>query len=92
MVTHLQRLFAGSGFIARRDIAGIVLNRRGLALFSPPPGFYFGKAGKVSPLKVLCERFGRIAFGHSELSRTVQAWEAAAAEGTRALTQILEVI
>jgi spermidine dehydrogenase len=92
IITHMQRLFGSAGFDAKRDIAGIVLNRWGHALFSPPPGFYFGKDGKPSPLKVLRERFGRIAFGHSELNGTGQAWDTAAAEGKRALMQILEVL
>lgn len=92
IVGHLERLFGSAGFNARRDIAGIVLNRWGHALFSPPPGFFFGKDGKPSPLQVLRERFGRIAFGHSELHGSSQSWPGAAAEGKRALTQILEVL
>jgi len=92
IIAHMQRLFAGAGFNARRDIAGIVLNRWGHALFSPPPGFFFGKDGKPSPLKILRERFGRIAFGHSELNGTTQAWETGAAEGKRAISQILAVL
>jgi spermidine dehydrogenase len=92
ILAQMQRLFSGAGFNARRDIAGIVLNRWGHALFSPPPGFFFGKDGKPSHLKVLREAFGRIAFGHSELNGTSQAWETAAAEGRRAMTQILNVI
>jgi len=89
IITHMQRLFGETGFDPRRDIAGIVLNRWGHALFAPPPGFFFGKNGKPSPQKVLRERFGRIAFGHSELSGN-QAWTNAVAEGKRALTQVLE--
>ncbi len=91
IVTEMERLFAVAGFNARRDVAGIVINRWGHALLSPPPGFYFGKDGKPSPLRVLRKRFGRIAFGHSELAGG-QSWEAAAAEGKRALTQVLEVL
>lgn len=91
IISHMQRLFGDAGFDAWRDVAGIVLNRWGHALFSPPPGFFFGKNGKPSPLKVLRQRFGRISFGHSELSAD-QNWRTAAAEGKRALTQILEVI
>jgi spermidine dehydrogenase len=92
IITQMQRLFAGAGFDARRDLAGIVINRWGHALFSPPPGFFFGKDGKPSPLTVLRERFGRIAFGHSELSGTLQSWETAAAQGKRAIGQVLEVL
>ncbi len=92
IVTHMQRLFGNAGFKAQRDIAGIVLNRWGHALCSLPSGFYFGKNGKPSPLRVLRERFGRIAFGYSELHNAQQRWEHAVAEGKRALTQILEVL
>ena len=92
IIDHMERLFASAGFDARRDVAGIILNRWGHALFSPPPGFFFGINGKPSPLKILRERFGRIAFGHSELSGTTQAWETATAEGKRALSQVLEVL
>jgi spermidine dehydrogenase len=92
IVTQMQRLFGAAGFKPRRDIAGIVLNRWGHAMFAPPPGFFFGKNGKPSPVKVLRQRFGRIAFGHSELGGANQSWAGAAAEGKRALTQILELI
>jgi spermidine dehydrogenase len=91
ILVHMQRLFAGAGFNARRDVAAIVLNRWGHALFSPPPGFFFGKNGQPSPLSVLRQPFGRIAFGHSELNGTTQAWETAAFEGKRAIEQILEL-
>jgi spermidine dehydrogenase len=92
IVSQMYRLFAGSGFNARRDIAGIVLNRWGHALHSPHPGFYFGRDGRPAPIAVLRKRFGRISFGHSELNGTTQAWETAAAEGARALSQALEVL
>jgi spermidine dehydrogenase len=92
ITAHLTRLFGSSGFDARRDIAGIVLNRWGHALHSPQPGFYFGKDGKPSPYKVLRNRYARISFGHSELNGTDQSWETASAEGKRAMTQILGVI
>jgi spermidine dehydrogenase len=92
IISQMQRLFGSAGFNARRDIAGIVMNRWGHALFSPPPGFYFGKGGQPSPLKVLREPFGRIAFGHSELNGDSQAWETAVLEGKRAMTPILQMI
>jgi spermidine dehydrogenase len=80
-----------AGFDARRDIAGIVLNRWGHAYIAPQPGFYFGTAGRPAPLPVIRERHGRIAFGHSELSGR-QSWGRAAQESRRALQQVLEVI
>lgn len=46
--------------------------------------------GKPPPLQILRERFGRIAFGHSELGG--QTWTAGTIEGKRALTQILQVL
>jgi len=90
IVTQMKRLFSSGGFNARRDIAGIVLNRWGHALMSPPPGFYFGKDGKPAPRAVLRERFGRIALGHSELGGLT--WEGATLEGKRAITQVLQVL
>ena len=41
---QLQRMFGGAGFNAKRDIAGIVINRWGHAYIAPQPGFYFGTA------------------------------------------------
>jgi spermidine dehydrogenase len=88
---QLQTLFGEAGFDARRDIAGIVLNRWGHAYLAPQPGFYFGNAQMPAPLAVIRERYGRVAFGHSELSGR-QSWGRAAQEGRRALAQVLEVI
>ena len=88
---QLQHLFGGVGFDSRRDIAGIILNRWGHAYIAPQPGFYFGTNGDPAPLEVIRERFGRIAFGHSELSGR-QSWGRAARESRRALQQLLEVI
>jgi spermidine dehydrogenase len=80
-----------AGFDARRDIAGIILNRWGHAYIAPPPGFYFGGPGRPSPLDVIRTAYGRIAFGHSELSGR-QSWGRAAQEGRRALSQVLDRI
>ena len=87
IVSHMQRLFSSGGFDARRDIAGIVLNRWGHALPMPPPGFFFGEGGKPPPREILRTRFGRIAFGHSELGR--MNWSGATVEGKRAMEQSL---
>jgi spermidine dehydrogenase len=91
IVEHMKRLFARGGFIARRDIAGIVLNRWGHAFISPQPGFYFGTNGRPALREIIRQRFGRIAFGHCEL-RGVQSRQSAMIEGKRALTQALEVL
>jgi len=87
---QLQLMFGAAGFNAKRDIAGIVVNRWGHAYFAPQPGFHFGTAGSPAPLEVIRERYGRIAFGHSELAGR-QSWGNAAREARRAVRQILEV-
>ena len=82
-------MFGASGFDARRDIAGIVLNRQGHAYVVQPPGFYFGKNGQPAPREVIREAVhGRITFAHSELHGS-QVWQTATAEGQRAAEQIL---
>jgi spermidine dehydrogenase len=88
---QLQHMFGDAGFDAKRDIAGIVLNRWGHAYIAPQPGFYFGTPGRPAPLEVIREGYGRIAFGHSELSGR-QSWGRAAQESRRALKQVLPVI
>ncbi|GAB5412845.1 MAG: NAD(P)/FAD-dependent oxidoreductase [Congregibacter sp.] len=80
---HMNTLFAPGGFDARRDIAGIVLNRWGHAYVSPQPGFYYGGAdgnGLAAPIKA---GFDRIFFGHSELGSRMN-YRNAIAEGGRA--------
>jgi spermidine dehydrogenase len=88
---QLQLMLGDAGFDARRDIAGVILNRWGHAYIAPAPGFYFGTPGNRAPLEVIRERHGRIAFGHSELSGR-QSWGRAAQESRRALKQVLEVL
>jgi spermidine dehydrogenase len=88
---QLQEMFGSAGFDARRDIAGIVINRWGHAYIAPQPGFYFGTTQSSAPLEVIRERYGRIAFGHCELSGR-QSWGCAAQEAQRACRQILEVL
>ena len=62
-------MFAGGGFDADRDIAGIILNRWGHAYLSPQPGFFFGKEGKPAPREILRKApFGRIAFANTDLA------------------------
>jgi spermidine dehydrogenase len=64
-------MFGGAGFDARRDIAGIILNRWGHAYCSPQPGFYFGRDGLAAPPEVLRKPHGRIVFAHGELQGTM---------------------
>jgi spermidine dehydrogenase len=66
---QLTEMFAGSGFEARRDIAGIILNRWGHHFLVPQPGFEYGKGGKPAPRDILRSApFGRIAFAHTDLT------------------------
>jgi spermidine dehydrogenase len=89
---HLTTLFGASGFDARRDIAGIVLNRWGHAFVNPAPGFFVGKDGKPAPRDVLREKpFGRIAFSHGDLSGTVNHMHSIM-ESSRAANQVLDVL
>jgi spermidine dehydrogenase len=83
-------MFAGSGFDASRDIAGIILNRWGHAYASPAPGFYFGKDGKPAPGDVLrAAPFGRIAFANTDLSGTPDH-KSSIQEADRAVEQLLD--
>ena len=91
ILDQMNRLFSSAGFDARRDVAGIILNRWGHAYVVPTPGFYFGQNGRPAPRDVVRERFGRIAFGHSELHGN-QHWGPAADEGARAMRQVLETV
>jgi len=90
IVDQMQQLF-GRHFDARRDLAGIVLNRWGHAFVVPEPGFYFGRGGTPAAREVLARRHGRIAFGHSEL-RGNQHWGPAAEEGRRACLQLRDLL
>lgn len=85
---QLSRLFSRGGFDARRDIAGIILNRWGHAYVCPAPGFYHGRNGKPAAPDVLRRPVGRIAFANSELHGH-QNWRDATAEGKRAVEQLL---
>jgi spermidine dehydrogenase len=85
---QFTEMFSMSGFDARRDIAGIVLNRWGHAFVNPQPGFFFGKDGKPAPRDVLRNKpFGRIAFANTDLSGVMDHLNAIA-EAHRAVYQI----
>ena len=68
IVEQMTKMFSAHGFDGESDIAGIVLNRWGHAYISPQPGFHFGKEGKDAPKEIVRRGFGRIQFGHSELT------------------------
>lgn len=81
-------MFARSGFDAKRDIAGIVLNRWGHAYLSPQPGFFFGTDGQPAPGDVLRSHpYGRIAFANSDLSG-IMDHRMSIAEARRAVKQL----
>jgi spermidine dehydrogenase len=84
-------MFGASGFDAKRDIAGIVLNRWGHAFINPQPGFFFGKTGEQgAPRDALRKApFGRIAFSHSDLAGAMDHRNAFL-ESHRAVGQLLD--
>jgi spermidine dehydrogenase len=65
---QMTEMLGSLGFDAKRDIAGIILNRWGHARVIQPPGFYYGVDGKPSPREIVAKGYGRIAIGHSELN------------------------
>lgn len=89
---HFADMFARSGFDAKRDIAGIILNRWGHAYLSPAPGFFFGKNGKPAAGDVLrAGPFGRIAFANTDLSG-VADHRSSIIEADRAVGQLLDQV
>ena len=86
---QMFRLFGHAGFNPQTDIAGIILNRWGHAYVNPQPGFMYDKKGGETASAVIRKPFGRIAIGHSEL-RGHMNWTGAAAEGKRAINQLME--
>ncbi len=89
---QMTEMFGASGFDAKRDIAGIVLNRFGHAFINPQPGFFFGSNGKPAPRDVLRSApFGRIAFSHSDLAGAMDHRNAFI-ESNRAVSQLLDQV
>ena len=91
IIEQMTKMFSAAGFDAERDVAGIVLNRWGHAYISPQPGFHFGVNGKEAPKEIVKRGFGRIQFGHSELSGYMSHTKALT-EGARAATQAMKQI
>ena len=89
--SQLQRLFGEAGFDAKRDIAGIILNRWGHAYVNPEPGFYFGSNGGTAARDILRQPFGHIAFAHSEFNGH-QHWAGAVEEGQRGVESLAEFL
>jgi spermidine dehydrogenase len=89
---QLTDMFAGSGFDASRDIAGIILNRWGHAYLNPQPGFFFGSSGKPAPRDVLrAAPFGRIAFANTDLAGAMDH-RFSILEARRAVQQLLDQV
>lgn len=88
---QMTTLFAGAGFDASKDIAGVVLNRWGHARVIQPPGFYYGSDGTPAPREVLEKGFGKIVIAHSELNGHQNA-TGALAQGRRAAEQAFSLL
>ncbi|HUI40395.1 MAG TPA: NAD(P)-binding protein [Terriglobia bacterium] len=87
---QMTEMFSPGGFDARRDIAGIILNRWGHAYVNPQPGFFFGKDGQPAPREILRSvPFGRITFANTDLAGAMDH-KMAIGEGHRAVGQILD--
>ncbi len=85
-------MFGRTGFDARRDIAGIILNRWGHAYLNPQPGFFFGKDGKPAPSEVLrATPFARIAFANTDLAG-IMDHRSSILEAERAVGQLLDQV
>jgi spermidine dehydrogenase len=89
ILDQFAMLFARTGFAAKRDVAGIILNRWGHAYLSPQPGFFFGHEGQPAPGEVLhSQPLGRIAFANSDLAG-IMDHRASVQEAHRAVGQVL---
>jgi spermidine dehydrogenase len=89
---QFNEMFAAAGFDARRDIAGIILNRWGHAYLNPQPGFFFGSNGKSAPREVLrAAPFGRIAFANTDLAGMMDH-RCSILEAHRAVGQLLDQV
>jgi spermidine dehydrogenase len=86
ILSQLTRQFGSAGFDAKRDVAGIILNRWGHARLVQPPGWYYGGEGRPSPREVVSAGYGKIAIGHSELNGH-QSATGAIAQGKRIAEQ-----
>jgi spermidine dehydrogenase len=89
---QLTSMFGAAGFDAKRDIAGIVLNRWGHAYLSPQPGFFFGKDGNPAPREILRSApFERIAFANTDLAGAMDHRHSIL-EAQRAVDQLVDQV
>lgn len=85
-------MFSHAGFDAKRDIAGIILNRWGHAYLNPQPGFFFGTNGSPAPRETLRGGpFGRIAFANTDLAG-IMDHRCSILEAHRAVGQLLDQV
>lgn len=89
---QMSEMFSAAGFDARRDIAGITLNRWGHAYCAPQPGFFFGKDGISPPYEAPRQMHGRIAFAHSELQQGTMNMAFGMMEAHRAAGQVMDLL
>lgn len=87
---QMNELFGAAGFDARRDIAGIIVNRWGHAYSAPAPGFFTGRDGVEAPSVVMRRRHGRIVFAHGEMLGRMNMANAMN-EGHRGAIEAMEV-
>jgi spermidine dehydrogenase len=86
----LARAFGPHGFDPAQDIVGVTLDRWWHAMVVPYPGFAFGRfAGAPGPPQIARQRFGRIAFAHTDVEGTPYM-EATYLESHRAVQELLE--
>jgi spermidine dehydrogenase len=89
---QFSEMFSSVGFDAKRDTAGIILNRWGHAYLSPQPGFFFGSSGKPAPREVLRSApFGRIAFANTDLAGAMDH-RYSILEARRAVSQLFDSV
>jgi len=89
---QFTEMFANAGFDARRDIAGIILNRWGHAYLNPQPGFFFGRDGQPAAREILRRApHGRIAFANTDLAGAMDH-RYSILEAKRAVRQLLDQV
>jgi len=89
---QFNEMFGAAGFDARRDIAGVILNRWGHAYLNPQPGFFFGLGGRPAPREILRDApLGRIAFANTDLAGAMDH-RYSILEAQRAVRQLLDQV
>ena len=89
---QFSEMFSAGGFDAKRDIAGIILNRWGHAYLSPQPGFFFGNNGQPAAREIIRRApYGRIAFANTDLAGAMDH-RYSILEAKRAVGQLLDQV